>query len=102
MYAVIETGGKQYKVAPGQIVKVERLPGETEASIEFDKVYLIVKDGQVVCGENIATAKVRGTVLREEKGKKVIAFKYKRRKNYSKKIGHRQKYTCVRIEEILH
>ena len=102
MYAVIETGGKQYKVSPGEIISVEKLAGEKGANIEFDRVHLVVKEGEVASGEKLADAKVRGTIVGEEKGKKVIVFKYKRRKNYKRKIGHRQNYTNVRVDEIIY
>ena len=102
MYAVIETGGKQYKVSPGEVINIEKLAGEEGSDVEFDQVRLVVKEGEVVSGEQLAGAKVRGTILGEEKGKKVIVFRYKRRKNYKRKIGHRQKYTSIRVNEILY
>ncbi len=102
MYAVIETGGKQYKVSPGEVIRVEKLAGEQGSNIDFDQVCLVVKEGEVASGKQLADAKVRGTILGEEKGKKVIAFKFKRRKKYRRKIGHRQKYTSVHVDEILY
>jgi len=101
MYAVIETGGKQYKVSPGEVIKVEKLQGEEGATVEFDQVHLVVKEGIITHGEPLAEARVRGTVLGGEKGKKVIAYKFKRRKGYRRKIGHRQQYTNIRVDEIL-
>ncbi len=102
MYAVIETGGKQYKVSPGEVISVEKLAGEQGSNVDFDQVCLVVKEGAVASGEQLADAKVRGTILGEEKGKKVIAFKFKRRKKYRRKIGHRQNYTSVHVDEILY
>jgi len=102
MYAVIETGGKQYRVSPGEVISVEKLAGEKGSNVEFDQVCLVVKEGAVASGEQLADAKVRGTILGDEKGKKVIAFKFKRRKKYRRKIGHRQNYTSVHVDEILY
>ena len=101
MYAVIATGGKQYKVSPGEVIKVEKIAGEQGTNVEFDQVCLVVNEGQIASGKELADAKVRGTILNEEKGKKVIAFKFKRRKKYRRKIGHRQKYTSIKIYEII-
>ena len=102
MYAVIETGGKQYKVSPGEVIRVEKLGGEQGSNVEFDQVCLVVNEGEVASGTQLAGAKVLGTILGEEKGKKVIVFKFKRRKKYRRKIGHRQKYTSVQVDEILY
>ena len=101
MYAVIETGGKQYKVSPGEVIKIEKIKGECGSSIEFDKVHLFVDEGKVTCGEKVINTKVKGTILSEGKGKKVIVFKFKKRKNYRRKLGHRQYYTSVRVDEII-
>lgn len=101
MYAVIETGGKQYRISPGDVIDVERLGREEGEQVEFDKVCLLAENEKILCAEEVKGARVRGTVLGEKKGKKLVAFKYKRRKNYKKKIGHRQKYTSVRVDEIL-
>ncbi|MEW5802629.1 MAG: 50S ribosomal protein L21 [bacterium] len=101
MYAVIETGGKQYKISPGDIIAVEKLDGEKGAQVEFAKVRMIADDDRISCGQDVSDAKVRATIMGETKAKKVVAFKYKRRKNSRKKIGHRQKYTSIRVDEIL-
>jgi large subunit ribosomal protein L21 len=98
---VIATGGKQYRVTPGQVIKVERLGKPKGASVEFDKVLLVNKDGQVtVEPKELSSAKVTGEVLSERKGGKVIVVKFKRRKNYRRHRGHRQTLTAVRITGI--
>jgi large subunit ribosomal protein L21 len=100
MYAIIATGGKQYKVAEGDIIKVEKLGAEAGATITFDQV-LAVNNGELVVGNpTVANAKVSATVVEEGKNKKVIVFRYKRKSGYSKKNGHRQPYTKVKIEKI--
>lgn len=101
MYAVIETGGKQYKISPGDVIAVELLDGDKGTQIEFENVYLIAEEEKISCGESLKGAKVRGTIMGETKAKKLVAFKYKKRKDSRKKIGHRQKYTSIRVDEIL-
>jgi len=102
MYAVIETGGKQYRVAPGDIIKVETLPGEKGSDIEFDKVLAVVRDSnELVLGETLGQARVRGTIQEQGRGDKIIVFKFKRKKQYKRTIGHRQNYTAVRVSEIV-
>jgi len=104
MYAVIETGGKQYKVTEGDEINVEKLQDIDEnGKITFSNVLLVVGDNKEVVVGNpyIENASVVGKVLREEKGKKVIVFKFKRRKGYKKKKGHRQTYSRVLIERII-
>lgn len=101
MYAVVATGGKQYKVQEGQILRVEKLPGQVGEPITFDQV-LLVADGEVV---NIGTpvvdkASVSGHIVEQGKAKKVVVFKYKRRKRYRRKQGHRQQFTAVKIDNI--
>ncbi|MBM3739240.1 MAG: 50S ribosomal protein L21 [Acidobacteria bacterium] len=95
MYAVIETGGKQYRVQPGDVVRVETLPGEAGSMVELD-AKLVVSDS----GLSTAPAKVRATITGHDRAPKVIVFKFKRKKQYKKTIGHRQNYTALRIEEI--
>jgi large subunit ribosomal protein L21 len=101
MYAVIKTGGKQYRVSPGEEVKLEKLPGEIGDPIAFDKV-MIVSDGEdVQIGKPyLENTSVVGRVMRHGKRRKIIVFKYKRRKNYRKKRGHRQLFSMVKIEGI--
>ena len=101
MEAVIATGGKQYRVAPGQIIKVERLGKDKGAAVEFTEVLLVNNEGQVtVEPKALASAKVVGQVVAERKGDKVLIVKFKRRKNYRRKRGHRQIMTAVRITKI--
>ena len=101
MEAVIATGGKQYRVAPGQVIKVERLGKSQGSSVEFDKVLLVNQDGRVtVEPAALASARVTGEVVSERKGAKVLVVKFKRRKNYRRHRGHRQTLTAVRITGI--
>ncbi|GMV43307.1 MAG: 50S ribosomal protein L21 [Myxococcales bacterium] len=98
MYAVIRTGGKQYRVAEGQWVDVEKLPYEVGADVQFDEVLLIADDGSTTVGRPfVAGAKVTGKVIRQDRAKKILVFKYRRRKNYRLRRGHRQYYTRVQI-----
>ncbi|MBE7721217.1 50S ribosomal protein L21 [Lacrimispora indolis] len=100
MYAIIATGGKQYKVAEGDIIKVEKLGIDAGEAVTFDQV-LVVNNGELAVGcPNVAGATVTGTVVKEGKAKKVIVYKYKRKSGYHKKNGHRQSYTQVKIEKI--
>src|SRR5579859_1801244 len=101
MYAVIETGGKQYRVSPGQTVEVELLPAEPGSSIALDRVLLVSADGQTLVGQpTVAGAKVVGTIAREGRGEKIIVFKYKSKKRYRRTQGHRQDYTYLTITDI--
>ena len=100
MYAIIATGGKQYKVAEGDIITIEKLGLEDGANVTFDQV-LAVNNGTLTVGApTVDGATVTGTVLREGRGKKVIVYKYKRKSGYHKKSGHRQAFTQVKIEKI--
>ena len=101
MEAVIATGGKQYRVAPGQVISVEKLAGDKGSSVEFRSVLLVARDGEVITGAQALTgAKVSGEVLRQGRGRKVMVVKFKRRKNYRRNRGHRQAATTVRITTI--
>ena len=101
MQAVIATGGKQYRVVPGQVIKVERLGKPPGAAVEFDKVLLVNRDGQLtVESQALSSARVTGEVIAEAKGAKVLVVKFKRRKNYRRHRGHRQIFTSVRITNI--
>lgn len=100
MYAVIETGGKQYRVQKGDLVRVEKLTAASGDKITFP-VLLVADGANVQVGKpTVASAAVVATVQGNEKGKKLIVFKYRRRKGYRRKNGHRQEYTAVRIDEI--
>ena len=99
MYAIIATGGKQYKVAEGDVIKVEKLDVEVGSEVTFDQVIAVSGDSLKV-GADVANANVTATVMEQGKGKKVIVYKYKRKTGYHKKNGHRQQYTQVKIEKI--
>ncbi len=102
IYAIIETGGKQYKVSPGQTIDVDRLDVAEGNSIELDRVLLIADDDRVTVGTPVVDgAKVIATSQGEGKGKKIIVFKYKPKVRYRKKTGHRQLYTRLVIDEIV-
>ena len=99
MYAIIATGGKQYKVSEGDVIKVEKLDVEAGNVVTFDQV-IAVKGDELKVGEAVANATVTATVMDQGKGKKVIVYKYKRKTGYHKKNGHRQAYTAVKIDKI--
>ena len=99
MYAIIATGGKQYKVSEGDIITIEKLGAEAGEKVTFDQV-LAVSDNGIKVGGDVANASVEASVVREGRGKKVIVYKYKRKTGYHKKIGHRQAFTQVKIEKI--
>ncbi len=102
MYAVIETGGKQYRVEPGQILVVEKLPGEPGEELSFQNLLMVVGDeGEPKVGTPyVSGAKAVATVLGQERGKKILVFKYKPKSNYRRRQGHRQSHTRVRIDRI--
>ena len=99
MYAIIATGGKQYKVSEGDVIYVEKLDAEEGSAVTFDQV-LAVSDASLKVGSDVASSSVTGTVVAQGKGKKVIVYKYKRKTGYHKKNGHRQAYTKVKIDKI--
>lgn len=99
MYAIIATGGKQYKVSEGDVIKVEKLDAEAGAAVTFDQV-LAVSDKGLKVGADVSKATVSATVVKQERGKKIIVYKYKRKTGYHKKNGHRQAYTQVKIDKI--
>jgi large subunit ribosomal protein L21 len=102
MYAVIETGGKQYRVSPGQAVDVDTIAGEAGAEVTFDRVLAISNDSnELSAGEAVQSARVRGRIVEHGRGDKVLVFKFKRKKQYKRTIGHRQNYTRVEVQEIL-
>jgi large subunit ribosomal protein L21 len=94
MYAVIETGGKQYRVAPGESIDVG-------AAVEFDRVIAVLDGDAVKAGSALSAARVTGTITAHGRGEKTIVFKFKRKKQYKRTIGHRQNYTRVQVNEIL-
>ena len=102
MQAVIRTGGKQYVVKPGDVIDVELLNSEDDSKVEFDDVLLVSGDGSdvKVGSPTVEGAKVTGKVLGTKKGKKIVVFKFRRRKGFKKKQGHRQKYSSVEITDI--
>ena len=99
MYAIIATGGKQYKVSEGDVINVEKLAVEAGETVTFDNI-VAVSDGSLKAGADVANATVTASVVKEGKAKKVIVYRYKRNSGYHKKNGHRQAYTQVKIEKI--
>jgi large subunit ribosomal protein L21 len=101
MYAIIRTGGKQFRAEPGKTIKVPALKAEVGEAVTFEDVLVAATDdGLQVGAPTVAGVSVKGEVVEQGKDKKIIVFKWKRRKNYRRKQGHRQKYTAVRIDEI--
>ena len=101
MYAIIKTGGKQYRVSEGDVITIEKLDVAAEGTVSFDEVVTVVKDGDVKVGTPLVDgAKVTGTVLEHGKAKKILVFKYKAKSNYRRRQGHRQPFTKARIEKI--
>jgi large subunit ribosomal protein L21 len=102
MYAVIRSGGKQYRVAPGQTIRLENVAGEVGAKVELGDVLLVENEGNVQVGNPlVANAKIEATVLEQDRHKKILVFKKKRKKQYRRTQGHRQDYTAVRIDNII-
>lgn len=101
MYAIIETGGKQYRVSEGDTLYIEKLPQEAGNMVDVDKVLAVMKDGELKIGSPLVEgARVVLKVVRHGKGQKVIIFKFKAKKNYRRKKGHRQPFTLVTVEKI--
>ena len=99
--AIVEIGGKQYQVAPGESIKVEKLPFNVGDTVVLDKVLMAKKDGELEVGNPVLDkVKVKATVVEQGKNRKVIVYKFKRRKNYHRKYGHRQYFTRLKIESI--
>ena len=101
MYAIVNTGGKQYKVQEGDILRIEKIPGDIGADVDFDQV-LMVSDGEnVTIGTpTVESVGIKAHIVDQGKAKKVLVFKYKRRKRYRRKQGHRQQFTAVKIDKI--
>jgi large subunit ribosomal protein L21 len=101
MYAVVNSGGKQYKVREGEILRVEKLPGEVGSPVTFDRILMLADGEDVNIGQPVLEGvAVKGHIVEQGKAKKILVFKYKRRKRYRRKRGHRQDFTAVRIETI--
>ena len=102
MHAVIKTGGKQYIVKPGDIIDIEKISGEPGEEVNFEEVLLVSDDGEdVKVGSPVVeSAKVEGRIVRQKRGEKIVVFKFKRRKGYRRKAGHRQSLTSVEITSI--
>lgn len=102
MYAVIETGGKQYRVAPGQTIEVDTIAGDVGTAVEFDRVLALSSDSnELTLGDALKSARVRGKIAAHGRGDKILVFKFKRKKQYKRTIGHRQNFTRVQVEEIV-
>lgn len=99
MYAIIDNGNKQYKVAEGDVVNVEKLNAQEGETVSF-KVLMVADENGIKAGAEVADAKVTATVVKQDKAKKIIVFKYKAKKNERKKQGHRQPFTAVKVEKI--
>ena len=101
MYAVLQTGGKQYRIEEGQILKVEKLPLDVETTIDFDKVLLVADEDNVQVGQPyVDGATVTAKIIEQGRHKKIKIIKFKRRKHHDKQMGHRQYYTAIKIEKI--
>lgn len=100
MYAVIKTGGKQYRVSPGDILRVEKLPADKGSTITFDQVLMVGGDTVRVGAPLVSGATVSAKIVTHDRAKKIIVFKLKRRKNYRRKKGHRQLFTEIQINSI--
>jgi large subunit ribosomal protein L21 len=101
MYAVVSSGGKQYKVQKGETLRIEKIPGEVGSKVVFDQVLMVADGENIRVGQPvIAKAAVQASIVEQDKAKKILIFKYKRRKRYRRKQGHRQPYTAIRIDGI--
>ncbi len=102
MYAIIESGGKQYRVEPGAVVALERIPGDVGSQVELGRVLMVADGGTVKVGKpTLSGARVITEIVAQTRGEKIDVFKFKRRKKYRRKTGHRQELTKVRIAEIV-
>ncbi len=102
MYAVIRSGGKQYRVAPGQTIRLETVAGEVGSKVELKDVLLVENEGNIQIGAPlVANAKIEATVIENDRAKKILVFKKKRKKQYRRTQGHRQNFTAVRIDSII-
>lgn len=101
MYAIIQTGGKEYKVSPGDVIRVEQLPGAAGSRVEFNRVFAVRKESLNVGSPLVAGTKVTGTILRNARSPRVRVLKYKRKKQYRRTLGHRQAFSEVLINGIV-
>lgn len=101
MYAIFRTGGKQYKASPGEVLRVEKLPGEEGSIVEFNHVFAVRKKSLTVGSPLVANARVVATIMRNARAPKVRVLKYKRKKQYRRTAGHRQAFSEIRIKEIV-
>ncbi len=101
MYAIFQTGGKQYKVSPGDIIRVEKIAAPEGSRVEFNHVFAVRKESLNVGSPLVENAKVTGTILRNDRAAKVRVLKYKRKKQYRRTAGHRQAFTEIQIQDIL-
>ena len=99
MYAIVETGGKQYRVAPGEVVRIGKVAGDVGAEVELPALAVFQDGGELVAGA--AAGRVKGTIVANGRSKKVLVFKFKRKKQYKRTIGHRQYFTELRVNEIV-
>lgn len=101
MYAILRTGGKQYKVSPGDVIRVEQLPGAEGSQVEFNHIFALRKESLRVGSPLVENAKVTGVILRNGRAKKVRVLKYKRKKQYRRTLGHRQGFSEVLIKDVV-
>ena len=101
MYAIVNTGGKQYKIRQGDILRLEKIPGEVGSPVSFDRVLMFSDGENASIGRPVLdNVTVKGHIVEQGKAQKIIVFKYKRRKRYRRKLGHRQQYTAIKIDSI--
>jgi large subunit ribosomal protein L21 len=101
MHAIIQTGGKQYRVAAGDVIRVEKLPFDVGSTLEIPHVLAVFRDGEMLTESQLGSAKVVATITDNDRSKKVTVFKFKRKKQYRRTIGHRQHYTELKVTEIV-
>jgi len=101
MYAVIETGGKQYRATPGEAIEIETLTGDVGSEVEFSRVLAVIDGETVTAGKATEGTRVKGTIAAHGRGDKTLVFKFKRKKQYKRTIGHRQNFTRVTVNEIV-
>ena len=101
MYAIVNTSGKQYKVRQGDVLRIEKIPGEVGSPVSLDRVLMFADGEKVDIGRPVLdNVVVRGHIVDQNKARKILVFKYKKRKRYRRKLGHRQQYTAIKIESI--